>query len=80
MIKLFRYSEQVSTGRQLTITFIRASFGQGYRYPSIAEKYASTTLGFSKDLSQSLLFSLNQDGVQKLVSNREYYWENNRTG
>ena len=26
-------------------TFIRASFGQGYRYPSIAEKYAATTLG-----------------------------------
>jgi outer membrane cobalamin receptor len=26
-------------------TFIRASFGQGYRYPSIAEKYANTTLG-----------------------------------
>ena len=26
-------------------TFIRASFGQGYRYPSIAEKFASTTLG-----------------------------------
>jgi iron complex outermembrane receptor protein len=26
-------------------TFFRASFGQGYRYPSIAEKYASTTLG-----------------------------------
>jgi outer membrane cobalamin receptor len=26
-------------------TFLRASFGQGYRYPSIAEKYASTTLG-----------------------------------
>jgi iron complex outermembrane receptor protein len=26
-------------------TFVRASFGQGYRYPSIAEKYASTTLG-----------------------------------
>jgi len=26
-------------------TFIRASFGQGYRFPSIAEKYASTTLG-----------------------------------
>jgi outer membrane cobalamin receptor len=29
-------------------TFIRASFGQGYRYPSIAEKYASTTLGSVK--------------------------------
>jgi outer membrane cobalamin receptor len=29
-------------------TFIRASFGQGYRYPSIAEKYASTSLGSVK--------------------------------
>lgn len=29
-------------------TFLRASFGQGYRYPSIAEKYASTTLGAIK--------------------------------
>ncbi len=26
-------------------TFIRASFGQGYRYPSIAEKFAATNLG-----------------------------------
>lgn len=26
-------------------TFLRASFGQGYRYPSIAEKHATTTLG-----------------------------------
>ncbi len=26
-------------------TFLRGSFGQGYRYPSIAEKFASTTLG-----------------------------------
>ncbi len=26
-------------------TFLRASFGQGYRYPSIAEKFASTILG-----------------------------------
>ncbi len=29
-------------------TFLRASFGQGYRYPSIAEKFASTTLGSIK--------------------------------
>ncbi len=29
-------------------TFVRASFGQGYRYPSIAEKYAYTTLGTVK--------------------------------
>jgi outer membrane receptor protein involved in Fe transport len=29
-------------------TFLRGSFGQGYRFPSIAEKYASTTLGTVK--------------------------------
>jgi outer membrane receptor protein involved in Fe transport len=29
-------------------TFLRASFGQGYRFPSIAEKYAATTLGSVK--------------------------------
>ncbi len=27
------------------MTFLRASFGQGYRYPSMAEKYAATTMG-----------------------------------
>lgn len=26
-------------------TFLRASFGQGYRFPSIAEKYTATTIG-----------------------------------
>jgi outer membrane cobalamin receptor len=31
--------------RILDYTFLRASFGQGYRYPSIAEKHAATTLG-----------------------------------
>lgn len=31
--------------RALDYTFVRASFGQGYRYPSIAEKFAATTLG-----------------------------------
>jgi outer membrane receptor protein involved in Fe transport len=29
-------------------TFVRASFGQGYRYPAIAEKFASTTMGSIK--------------------------------
>jgi outer membrane receptor protein involved in Fe transport len=29
-------------------TFLRTSFGQGYRFPSIAEKFASTTLGAVK--------------------------------
>lgn len=29
-------------------TYLRASFGEGYRYPSIAERYASTTLGSVK--------------------------------
>ncbi|HPT31446.1 MAG TPA: TonB-dependent receptor, partial [Prolixibacteraceae bacterium] len=32
----------------LDYTFIRASFGQGYRFPSIAEKHAATTLGSVK--------------------------------
>lgn len=30
------------------LTYLRGSYGQGYRYPSIAEKYASTTLGAVK--------------------------------
>jgi outer membrane cobalamin receptor len=34
--------------RAAEYTFLRASFGEGYRYPSIAEKYASTTLGSIK--------------------------------
>jgi iron complex outermembrane receptor protein len=31
--------------RAADYTFLRGSFGQGYRYPSIAERFASTTLG-----------------------------------
>ncbi|NLV19946.1 MAG: TonB-dependent receptor [Bacteroidetes bacterium] len=27
------------------LTFLRASFGQGYRFPSMAERYAATTIG-----------------------------------
>ena len=34
-------------------TFLRGSFGQGYRYPSIAEKFAATTLGSVRDNSKS---------------------------
>jgi outer membrane receptor protein involved in Fe transport len=34
--------------RAADVTFVRASFGQGYRYPSIAEKHAATTLGSVK--------------------------------
>ena len=29
-------------------TFLRASFGQGYRFPTIAEKYTATSLGYLK--------------------------------
>ena len=36
-------------------TFLRASFGQGYRYPSIAEKHASTTLGAIKIFPNTLI-------------------------
>ena len=48
MIRLFRSSEQELNWQAAEYTFLRASFGQGYRYPSIAEKYASTTLGSVK--------------------------------
>lgn len=41
-VPLFRAGANYRAG---TLTFLRASFGQGYRHPSIAEKYASTTLG-----------------------------------
>ena len=34
--------------RAADYTYLRASFGQGYRFPSIAEKFASTTLGSVK--------------------------------
>jgi outer membrane receptor protein involved in Fe transport len=34
--------------RAANYTFLRASFGQGYRFPSIAEKHAATTLGSVK--------------------------------
>ena len=42
LVPLFRAGANY---RLLNLTFLRASFGQGYRYPSIAEKHASTTLG-----------------------------------
>jgi len=60
-------------------TFIRASFGQGYRYPSIAEKHAYTTVGAirifpnieikaEKGLSSEL-------GIRKAI-NTEFYTGN----
>ncbi len=39
---VFRAGTNYRAGKS---TFIRASFGQGYRYPSMAEKYTSTGLG-----------------------------------
>lgn len=42
VIPLFRAGTNV---RLAQATFLRASYGQGYRYPSIAEKHAATTLG-----------------------------------
>lgn len=41
--------------RALNHTFLRASWGQGYRYPSIAERYAATTLGAVKIFPNELL-------------------------
>ncbi|HIE16018.1 MAG TPA: TonB-dependent receptor [Bacteroidales bacterium] len=34
-----------ATYRLFDFTFLRASYGQGYRFPSIAEKYTATSLG-----------------------------------
>jgi outer membrane receptor protein involved in Fe transport len=42
IIPLFRAGLNYRVGKA---TFLRTSFGQGFRYPSIAEKFASTTLG-----------------------------------
>ncbi len=45
MVPLFRAGLNY---RVFDVTFLRASYGQGYRYPSIAEKHAATTLGAVK--------------------------------
>ena len=42
LVPLFRAGANY---RVMDYTFLRASFGQGYRYPSIAEKHAATTIG-----------------------------------
>lgn len=42
LIPIFRTGLNYQAGK---FTFLRASFGQGYRYPSIAEKFATTTIG-----------------------------------
>jgi len=42
LVPVFRTGLNFRVGKY---TFMRASFGQGYRYPSIAEKFASTTTG-----------------------------------
>jgi outer membrane receptor protein involved in Fe transport len=42
VVPLFRFGLNYQVGE---ITFLRASYGQGYRFPSVAEKHASTTLG-----------------------------------
>jgi iron complex outermembrane receptor protein len=39
------------------LTFLRASFGQGYRYPSMAEKYAATTIGSIKIIANPDILS-----------------------
>jgi len=39
------------------MTFLRASFGQGYRFPSMAEKFAATTLGSIKIIANPDILS-----------------------
>ncbi|MBK7763918.1 MAG: TonB-dependent receptor [Bacteroidetes bacterium] len=43
-------------------TFLRASFGQGYRYPSIAERFVSTTLAH-REYFQILAYNLKLVGA-----------------
>ncbi len=45
IVPIFRSGVNYKLGRA---TFLRASFGQGYRYPSVAEKFAYTSLGAVK--------------------------------
>jgi len=40
-----------------TATFLRASYGQGYRYPTIAEQYITTTFGGVPISSNPVLYS-----------------------
>lgn len=42
VVPLFRFGLNYRIGE---FTFMRGSIGQGYRFPSVAEKHASTTLG-----------------------------------
>ncbi|MFN8206089.1 MAG: TonB-dependent receptor [Bacteroidales bacterium] len=42
LVPVFRAGINYQAGQ---FTFLRASFGQGYRYPSIAEKFATTSIG-----------------------------------
>jgi outer membrane receptor protein involved in Fe transport len=52
MVPLFRAGLNY---RAMKMTFFRASLGQGYRYPSIAEKHAATTLGSVKIIPNPLI-------------------------
>ena len=45
IVPVFRSGINYQLGQS---TFLRASFGQGYRYPSVAEKFAYTSLGTVK--------------------------------
>lgn len=55
-------------------TFMRASFGQGYRFPSIAEKFATTTLGSIKIFPSKYIepeYGWNSEiGIKQGLSNR----------
>ena len=63
--------------RVLKATFIRASFGQGYRYPSIAEKFVRTAVGSlniypNPDLQSEKGYS-QEIGIRQLLKLRS--WE-----
>lgn len=60
----------------LDYTFMRASFGQGYRFPSIAEKHATTTLGSIKIYPSPYIESEkgwnSEIGIKQGIANRYF--------
>jgi outer membrane receptor protein involved in Fe transport len=72
LVPLFRAGANY---RLLDYTYLRASYGQGYRFPSIAEKYAATTLGAVRIFPNSYLepeFGWNSEiGVKQAIDINE---------
>ncbi len=61
---VFRMGLNYSVGRA---TFIRGSYGQGYRFPSIAEKFVVTSLGAIKIFANPDIHSETSDNMELAI-------------